>query len=146
MELIEISQNDDLQTLARKCSSNFRQMIWSLRQTSKKQSRIDRDEIEIVIGDVVSNLVSNVIPNVVSAEVARQDIPTKVNDAVTARIDELDIPTMISDEVTRQLTPAVGDYVISDVDPSTKYPDTTWQSDTITTASSMVITIWKRTN
>lgn len=132
MEIVKISPNDTLSSIARKCNQNFRQIAWSSRQAVKSQSRIDSDNVTARIAEIYDEIgrVIGSISSEVSAEVARQDIPR-----------------MVSDEVTRQVVlPPVGSYLLTNTDPALTYANTTWQqTDSVTTDTSVVIPLWERT-
>lgn len=131
MEIMDISQNDELETLARKCNTNFRRLAWSTREAIKKQSLIDGAAVDQALrelGDSISELTNVVIP-----------------DTVSAQIDALDIPGMIDDGVSR-LIPPIGAYLLSDSSPDLTYQGTTWtQVDTVDTTGGLSIDLWQRT-
>lgn len=111
MEVIEITQSDDLSSVARKCAINFRQLARYVEQSVRKQGRINVDDIMQVVtalADEVAEIESVTIPNEVSAQIAAQDIPGMVDDAVEAA-----------------MVPVVGSYEISDSMPS--YAGTSWE-------------------
>lgn len=131
MEIMDISQNDELETLARKCNTNFRRLAWSTREAIKKQSLIDGAAVDQALrelGESISELTNVVIP-----------------DTVSEQIDALDIPGMIDDGVSR-LIPPVGAYLLSDSSPDSTYQGTTWtQVDTVDTTGGLSIDLWQRT-
>lgn len=143
MEILDLSHNDDLLTVIRKCNSNFKQLAFSASQGIKAQGRSSNSEAEAMVADAVNELTNVTVPNEVANQIANADIPGVVDDA----IDALDIPQMVSDEVAAQaVVPPVGSYLIMQIDPSSMYPGTTWsQVDTITTTNVMLVPLWERT-
>lgn len=148
MEIVEISQNDDLITIARKCNLNFKQMAWSSSQATKRQSRIDSGETTAAIEQLIEQLQVD-IPNEVAAQISNLDVPGMVSTAVTTQITNADIPGTVATEVGNQIQtayPPVGAYLMCGHDPSNDYDGTTWQLfDTITTDTSQSISVWNRT-
>lgn len=49
MEIIDLSHNDDLVTIAKKCNINFKNLAWSDKNAVKNQSRIDMSEVDAAI-------------------------------------------------------------------------------------------------
>lgn len=144
MEIVNLSHNDSIPTIARKCNQNFKQLAWSSSQAMKKQGRMEEADVsDALIGvyDEIASIAGSIVTEV-SLQVAAQDIPGKVGDAIAAQ----DIPQMVSDEVTAQMiVPPVGSYLMTQADPSAIYANTTWQqSDTMTTDGSVVIPLWER--
>lgn len=151
MEIVELSHNDSLVSVIRKCNVNFKQITWLISSLVKKQSRTDMGHTEEMINDIhndITRMVDTVIPGEVSSQIQQQDIPGKVSNEVSGQLTALDIPTMVADEVTTQMSvafPPVGSYVISMADPSASYQGTTWQQvDSITTDGSAMIPLWER--
>lgn len=144
MEIAKLSQNDDLLAVIRKCNVNFRQLAWSARQSLQKQSRIDMEDVSSEIDGITQSIVE--LENVILPQMVSDEVDAKVPAEVTMQIAAADIPQMVSDEVAAQLpTPPVGSYLMTQTDPATTYPGTTWQqSDTITTDGSNVIPLWER--
>lgn len=144
MEIVNLSHNDSILTIARKCNQNFKQLAWSSSQAMRKQGRMEEADVSDAIVDVYDEIarVAGSIATEVSSQVAAQDIPGKVDDAIMAQ----DIPQMVSDEVTAQMiVPPVGSYLMTQADPSAIYVGTTWQqSDTMTTDGSVIIPLWER--
>lgn len=70
MEIIDIRQDDDLRTVARKAEANFRQLAFSIGSAVKKQSNIDLSAVQVLIGDAVDNLVEEVIPAMVAEQLS----------------------------------------------------------------------------
>jgi len=144
MEIVNLTHNDDLFAIARKCNTNFKRLASSINQSVKKQSRIDSEVTAEDLANAVNTLVQVAIPNEVTAQIASADIAGQVATEVSEQITAADIPQMVSDEVASQVSPPVGAYVMSDTMPS--YPGTTWvQADTVTTTGSLVIPLWERT-
>lgn len=143
MEILDLSHNDDLIAVIRKCNSNFKQLAFSASQGIKAQGRTSSSEAEAMVADAVNELTNVTVPNEVANQIASADIPGAVDDA----IDALDIPQMVSDEVASQMVvPPVGSYLMTQSDPSSMYAGTIWsQIDTITTTNATLIPLWKRT-
>lgn len=131
MEIVEITQSDDLMAVARKCAVNFRQMAWYIDQAVRKQGRIDVEDVMTAVSglsDEITEMVNVTMPNEVAAQIAAQDIPGQVEDAV--------------EEAT---TPPVGTYVLADSSPS--YAGTTWQQvGTVSVTGGGSVPLWHRTN
>ena len=131
MEIVEITQSDDLMAVARKGAINFRRLATHVEQSVRKQGRINVDGImEVVssLADDLAELESTTLPNEVAAQVAAQDIPGQVDDAV--------------EEAT---TPPVGTYVLADSAPS--HAGTTWQQvGTVSVTGGGSVPLWHRTN
>ena len=142
MQLIELSHNDDVISIANKCNINFKNIWFTLKNMTNKQVRYERSETDSVINSVVDNLITTTIPNVVTSQIAAQNIPGQISNA----IEQEDIPQMVADEVSQRMPdayPEIGTYVISANMPS--YSGTAWQqADTITTDSSVTIPVWER--
>lgn len=143
MNILDISHNDDLVTVIRKCNQNFKQLVFESTQDVKRQGRSSDSSAEAMVAEAVDDITNVIVPNEVSGQIANQDIPGKVSDA----IDALDVPQMVEDEVAAQMTvPPVGSYLMATSNPSSTYSGTTWQqAGTITTDNSVVITLWERT-
>lgn len=143
MEIIDLSHNDDLLAVIRKCNANFKQLAFSTSQGIKAQGRASSSGAEAMVADAINELTNVTIPNEVANQIANADIPGAVDDA----IDALDISQMVSDEVASQMVmPPVGSYLMSQGDPSSTYAGTTWsQVDTITTTNATIIPLWQRT-
>lgn len=146
MEIVNLSHNDSIPTIARKCNQNFKQLAWSSSQAMRKQGRMEEADVSDALVDVYDEIasVAGSIPSEVSAQLSAQDIPGKVDDAIQAQ----DIPQMVSNEVASQMiVPPVGSYLLTQSDPSGIYSGTTWQqSDTVTTDGNVVIPLWERTS
>lgn len=144
MEIVEITQSDDLSSVARKCAINFRQLARYVEQSVRKQGRINVDDIMQVVtalADEVAEIESTTIPNEVSAQIAAQDIPGKISD----QIDALDVPGMVDDAVEAAMVPSVGSYEISDSMPS--YAGTSWeQVGAIELTGGESAPVWQRTS
>lgn len=68
MEILDLSHNDDLTAIVRKCNLNFRNLAWSARQAIGKQSRIDTEAVMqamALIRDDILNIVNVLIPGAV---------------------------------------------------------------------------------
>jgi hypothetical protein len=138
MDIVNISQSDDLATVARKCDTNFKQVSWSLRQYVNKQGRIAGDQVDraiTVIRDEVDGLVAG--------------LPGMVSNEVTTQLNAMDLPTIIEEEVESQMQgiyPPLGSYLLTNYDPSNDYPGTYWQQvDSVTTDGNVTIPLWQRT-
>lgn len=143
MEIIDLSHNDDLVSVIRKCNANFKQLAFSASQGIKAQGRASSSGAEAMVADAINELTNVTIPNEVASQITNADIPGVVDDA----IDALDISQMVSDEVASQMVvPPVGSYLMTQSDPSLTYAGTTWsQVDTITTTNAMLVPLWQRT-
>lgn len=146
MELLDLSHNDDIVSIARKCNINFKKMWSTIRNMSSNQARSEHDETNRTINNAINSLVNTTIPNAVSSQISALDISGQIRVAVTNQIDSINIPQVVSDEIDNRITdayPEIGTCVISNNVPS--YDDTEWQQiDTITTDSSTTIPIWER--
>lgn len=143
MEILDLSHNDDLLAVIRKCNANFKQLAFSASQGIKAQGRTSSGEAEAMVANAVNELTNVTIPNEVANQISNADISGAVDDA----IDALDISQMVSDEVASQMVvPPVGSYLMTQSDPSSTYAGTTWsQVDTITTTNATLIPLWQRT-
>lgn len=143
MEILDLSHNDDLIDVIRKCNTNFKQLAFSTTQSIKAQGRSSSSGAEAMVADAINELTNVTVPNEVASQIANTDIPSIVNDA----IDALDISQMVSDEVAAQaVVPPVGSYLIMQTDPSVMYPGTTWQQTyTIGTTGGPTLPLWERT-
>lgn len=130
MEIIDVSVNDDLMELARKCRDNFRQIAWAIGHDNKL-NRINSSDIATMVSAIsgqvielandVSDLSNVRIPSEVASQIAAQDIPGMVEAAL----------------------PPVGSYLMSDQMPS--YTGTTWQqAGNVVTDTPATIPLWKR--
>lgn len=152
MQIVDLSQNDDLRAIIEKCNLNFKELAFFARQSIRKQGRQNDDNTEQMIIATVNDLVTITIPSEVSYQINQSDIPGKVSDEVEEQlrdaIDDADIPQLVEDEVAEQMSsafPPVGSYIMMQSDPSSSYQGTTWQrADSITTDTSVVIPIWER--
>lgn len=153
MQIVDLSQNDDVRAVIEKCNLNFKELAFFARQSIRKQGRQNDDNAEQMIIVAVNDLVTITIPSEVSYQINQADIPGKVSDEVEEQlqdaIDDADIPQLVEDEVTEQMPsafPPVGSYIMSQFDPGNDYPGTVWQQvDTITTDGSTTIPLWQRT-
>lgn len=140
MEIVEITQSDDLMAVARKCAINFRRLATYVEQSVRKQGRINVDGImEVVssLADDLAELESTTLPNEVATQVAAQDIPGQVATQVAAQ----DIPGQVEEATT----PPIGSYVLADSSPS--HAGTTWQQvGTVSVTGGGSIPLWHRTN
>lgn len=143
MEILDLSHNDDLIAVIRKCNTNFKQLAFSTTQSIKAQGRSSSSGAEAMVADAINELTNVTVPNEVASQIANTDIPSIVNDA----IDALDISQMVSDEVAAQaVVPPIGSYLIMQTDPSVMYPGTTWQQTyTIGTTGGPTLPLWERT-
>lgn len=138
MEIVDIFQNDELETLARKCNTNFRRLAWATRETVRKQSAIDSKAVNEALQDV------NEAMQEIGGEINRLE-NVVIPDTVSTQIDALDIPGMIDDGVA-SVIPPVGAYMMSDTSPDAMYQGTTWsQVDTVDTTGGLQIPVWQRT-
>lgn len=133
MEIIDLSHNDDLVTVVRKCNANFKQLYYTLTQSSRKQRRIDNQDVGEALQTLDESLIelqNVVMPNAIADAIAALDVPGQI----TAALEE-SIPDAY---------PPVGSYEISDTMPA--YDGTTWvQVDTVSTTGSLSIPLWQRT-
>lgn len=130
MEIVDLSHNDDLLAVIRKCNTNFKQLAFSASQNLKAQGRSSGSSAEAMIADAINEITNVTVPAEVSAQIASQDIPQMVSDAVAAAA----------------VVPPVGSYLMSQTNPSSMYAGTTWQQvDTISTDSSTIIPLYQRT-
>ena len=143
MEILDLSHNDDLIAVIRKCNTNFKQLAFSTTQSIKAQGRSSSSSAEAMVADAINEITNVTVPNEVASQLSNSDIPGMVDDA----IDALDISQMVSDEVASQMVvPPVGSYLMTQSDPSSMYAGTTWsQVDTITTTNVMLVPLWQRT-
>ena len=128
MEIVNLSQNDDMIAFARKCNTNFKRLAWS---SSKAAKALPQEMAAAIaaLNQTLSNAINVTIPNRVTEEVAEQDIPGKVSRAV------------------REAYPPVGSYMMSDTSPASSYMGTTWsRSGSVATTGGTEIPLWKRTN
>lgn len=131
MEIVDIFQSDELETLARKCNTNFRRLAWATREAVRKQSAIDGEAVDKALQEIGNGI--NRLENVV------------IPDTVSTQLDALDIQGMIDDGVARAIPP-VGAYMMSDMSPDAMYQGTTWsQVDTVDTTGGLQIPVWQRT-
>ena len=89
MEIVNLSHNDTLAQVVRKCNTNFRQLAWSSRQALKKQAEISLDSITSVIAGMqneIDAMRTTTIPDTVSAQITAADIPGQVATAVDAAL------------------------------------------------------------
>lgn len=143
MEILDLSHNDDLLAVIRKCNANFKQLAFSASQGIKAQGRASGNAAETMVADAVNELTNVTIPNEVAGQLSNLDVPGMVDDAIM----DVDIPQMVSDEVASQMViPPVGSYLMTQSDPSSTYAGTTWsQVDTITTTNATLVPLWQRT-
>lgn len=143
MEILDLSHNDDLLAVIRKCDTNFKQLAFSASQGIKTQGRVSNSNAEAVVANAINELTNVTIPNEVAGQIASADVPGMVDDAINA----MDIPQMVSDEVASQTTvPPIGSYLMMQGNPSMAYAGTTWsQADTVTTTNAVLIPLWERT-
>lgn len=145
MEIVDISHNDDLAIVARKCNANFKQLAFNATQQVRRQGRTSSEELATAISTTVRFLTETTIPNEVREQISALDVQGMVDDAIAA----LDIPAMVADEVAARIPdayPPVGANLIMASDPAQSYPGTTWsQTDSIGTTGGAVIPLWQRT-
>lgn len=143
MEILDLSHNDDLLAVIRKCNANFKQLAFSTSQGIKTQGRVSDSNAEAMVADAINELTNVTVPNEVASQLTNADVPGMVNGA----IDALNISQMVSDEVASQMTmPPIGSYLMMQSNPSTAYAGTTWsQVDTVTTTNAVLIPLWERT-
>lgn len=129
MEIIDLSQNDDLVAVIKKCNVNFKQLYYTLTQSSRKQRRIDGQDVDQALQELGDNLV----------ELQNVTVPQAIADSIAA----MDVPGQIAAAIP-DAYPPIGSYEISDTMPA--YDGTTWvQVDTVNTAGSLSIPLWQRT-
>lgn len=130
MEIVDLSHNDDLLAVIRKCNTNFKQLAFSASQNLKAQGRSSGSSAEAMVADAINEITNVTVPAEVSAQISSQDIPQMVSDAVAAAV----------------VVPPVGSYLMAQTNPSGTYTGTTWQQvDTISTDSSTIIPLYQRT-
>ena len=130
MEIVDLSHNDDLLAVIRKCNTNFKQLAFSTSQNLKAQGRSSGSSAEAMVADAINEITNVTVPAEVSAQISSQDIPQMVSDAIAAIA----------------IVPPVGSYLMSQTNPSSTYVGTTWQQvDTISTDSSTIIPLYQRT-
>lgn len=133
MEIVDLSHNDDLVAVVRKCNLNFKQLYYTLTQSSRKQRRIDNQDI----GEALQALDESLI------ELQDVTMPNAIADAIAA----LDVPGQITaalEEGIPEAYPPIGSYVMDDLTPD--YEGTTWQQvGTVETTGSLSIPLWQRT-
>lgn len=129
MEVVDLSQNDDLIAVIRKCNMNFKQLYYTLTQSSRKQRRIDSQDVSQALqalGDDLAELQNVIMPQAIADNIAALDVPGQIAAAIP------------------DAYPPVGSYEISNAMPA--YDGTTWvQVDTIDTTGSLSIPLWQRT-
>jgi len=130
MEIVDLSHNDDLLAVIKKCNTNFKQLAFSANQNLKAQGRSSDSSAEAMVADAINEITNVTVPAEVSAQIASQDIPQMVSDVVAAVA----------------VVPPVGSYIMAQTNPSSTYAGTTWQQvDTISTDSSTIIPLYQRT-
>ena len=129
MEIMDLSHNDDLLAVVRKCNANFKQLYYTLTQSSRKQLRIENQDVSEALQALDESLI----------ELQTVVMPNAIADAIAA----LDVPGQIAMAIP-DAYPPIGSYEISDAMPA--YESTTWvQVDTIDTTGSLSIPLWQRT-
>lgn len=127
MEVVNLSHNDDIVTIVKKCNLNFKNIMWQLTKTLRTQQIVDVESLMESItslSDDVARMESVTIPNEVASQIAAQDIPGLVSQASA---------------------PPVGSYMMSQSSPASSYSGTTWQQvDSVTTDGSVTIPLWQR--
>ena len=150
MEIVELSQNDDIVGIVRKCNANFKQIAWSEVQ-EKKRNRTDASDMADAIIAMRNDLddFGESIPSQIAAQIASMDIAGQIATEVAAQIASMDIAGQIATEVAAQIAsiaPPVGSYMIMPTDPSSEYPGTTWtRSGTISPSGGSSVQLWRRT-
>lgn len=102
MEIVNLSHNDTLAQVVRKCNTNFRQLAWATRQALKRQTEASIDGItSVVVGmqNEIDTMRTTTIPNEVASQVAAADIPGQVGDAVDAAL-ATDVTSTLADFFT----------------------------------------------
>ena len=123
MEILDISQNDDLQAMARKCNANFKQVAFASLQSVKQQSRMDDERISSAMAAAADKLINETLPQQIAAKVDALDIPSIVGE----KVGEYDIPGLVAQEAAKiECAPPVGGYELSSGDPGELYPSTSW--------------------
>lgn len=114
MQIVDLSQNDDVRAVIEKCNLNFKELAFSARQSIKKQGRQNDDNAERTIINAVHELITTTIPGEVSYQIGQADIPGKVDDAIIAA----DIPGQVSDAVDQalsvEMTNTLSDFFVED--------------------------------
>ena len=146
MEIVELSQNDDIIGIVRKCNANFKQIAWSEVQ-EKKRNRTDASDMADAIVAMRNDLdaFGESIPSQISDQIASMDIAGQI----AAQIASMDIAGQIAAEVAAQISsiaPPVGSYMMMPTNPSSEYPGTTWTgSGTISPSGGSSVQLWRRT-
>lgn len=82
MEIVDISHNDDLRTVAQKCNTNFKQIAFSTEQGLRRQGRSSDSSAEAMIAVAVAEITNVTVPNEVASQISAADIPSQVADAL----------------------------------------------------------------
>lgn len=120
MEIVNLSQNDSIPTIARKCNQNFKQIAWSSNQAMRKQGRMEESDFsDALIGvyDEIANVAGSIATEV-SSQIAAQDIPQMISDEMTTQIASADIPGQVADALDQALgvtmTSTLSDFFTED--------------------------------
>lgn len=120
MEIVNLSHNDSIPTIARKCNQNFKQLAWSSSQAMRKQGRMEKSDFsDALIGvyDEIANVAGSIATEV-SSQIAAQDIPQMVSDEVTTQIASADISGQVADALDQALgvtmTSTLSDFFTED--------------------------------
>lgn len=121
MEIVNLTHNDDVTAIAKKCNVNFKSLAWSVSQLMKKRVLIMTDTID----GALQQMVDTVIPNEVSSQIAALDVPGLVSTAIA----NADIPGLVSTAITNADIP---DQVANAVDEALRVETTTTLNDFFT--------------
>lgn len=126
MEIIDISQSDDLVNVIRKCNLNFRQVARSSRQELDRQSRIDTNNLVVYVDDSIDDALSTLsteVQNMIASKSSKSETVSDISrsgEVVTVtRADGTTFTFTLPD----QGTPWSG---ISDLDEITSMQDGYW--------------------
>lgn len=95
MPILNISQNDDLQTVVRKCNSNFNYAY----KVANSLLRNSGEAIRNMVTEFTDDLLNTVIPGEVTTQIAAADIQGQVSDAISDALSSV-TTTTLSDFMT----------------------------------------------
>lgn len=90
MEIMDLSHNDDLLAVVRKCNANFKQLYYTLTQSSRKQLRIENQDVSEALQALDESLIelqNVVMPNAIADAIAALDVPGQIADAIDQALD-----------------------------------------------------------
>jgi len=118
MELINITHNDDLRSVANKCNINFKQIGTTLANLLKRQNMVERGVTNDTINQAVTTITNVTIPNEVTSQINALDIPDSISSEVTTQIAAADIPGQVADALDQALgvtmTSTLSDFFTED--------------------------------